>query len=74
MLFVDDTVLLAETSDKVNARLQRVSLEGKKLQISRSKTKYLRWNFSEELDMGEPQVTFGGDILHKRPNLNIWDQ
>ena len=43
MLFADDIVLVAETEEEVNAKLEqwRVTLEARGLHISRSKMKYL---------------------------------
>ena len=49
MLFTDDIVLVAETKEEANSKLEewREALEGKGLYISRTKTEYLRCNFSE---------------------------
>ena len=48
MLYTDDIVLVTETKEEANSELQewREALEGKGLRISRTKTEYLRCNFS----------------------------
>ena len=61
MLFIEDILLVAETT-----------LEGssgrKKVAISRAKMKYLRCNFSGEEQQGEPQVTVGKDVVAQTTN------
>ena len=49
--FADDIVLIAEFRSGVNVKLEQwlTSLEGYRLRLSRSKTKYLCDNFSEEI-------------------------
>ena len=53
MLFADDIVLVAESSDEANTKLDewREVLESKRLRISRKKTEYLRCNFSAKSKM-----------------------
>ena len=47
MLFVDDIVLVAKTKEEAHKLEEwREALEGKGLRISRTKTEYLRCNFS----------------------------
>ena len=59
MLFIDDIVLVAETKEKVSNKLDewREALEGKGLCISRTKTEYLRCDFSGTASVGEPEVS-----------------
>ena len=54
--FIDDIVFVAETKEEVNNKLDewREVLEGKGLRISRTKTEYLRCNFSGTTPTGEP--------------------
>ncbi|XP_035841304.1 uncharacterized protein LOC118488194 [Helianthus annuus] len=62
MLFADDIVLVAETKQRLNSRLEewRAALEGKGLRISRSKTEYLYCNFSGAGDGDDTQITMCG--------------
>ena len=48
MLFADDIVLIDETSDGVNTKVERWrdTLEAKGFRLSRSKTEYLHCHFS----------------------------
>ena len=48
MLFADDIVLVVETKEETNSKLEewREALESKGLRISRTKTKHLRCNFN----------------------------
>ncbi|XP_021995201.1 uncharacterized protein LOC110892339 [Helianthus annuus] len=52
VLFVDDIVLIVETKQCLNVRVEewRVALEGKGLRISQSKTEYLHCDFSGVAD------------------------
>ena len=54
MLFADDIVLVSETKEEANSKLEerRKALEGKGLRISRTKTEYLRYNFSGTESIG----------------------
>ena len=64
MLFADDIVLIDETRGGLNGKLERWrhSLESRAFRLSRSKTEYLRCEFSGvERDGGE--VTMGGVIV-----------
>ena len=65
MLFVDDIVLVAETKEEVNRKLEewRAILEYKGLLISRKKTEYLRCDFSGTESISEPEVTIGGEVV-----------
>ncbi|KAJ0445561.1 putative RNA-directed DNA polymerase [Helianthus annuus] len=65
MLFADDIMLVAETRQTLNARLEewRAALEGNGLRISRSKTEYLYCNFSGAGDNEDTQVTIEGQVV-----------
>ena len=64
MLFVDDIVLVAKTKEEAHKLEEwREALEGKGLRISRTKTEYLRCNFSGTESIGEPEVTIGGEVV-----------
>ena len=65
MLFVDDIVLVAETSEEVSNKLDewREALESKGLRISRTKTEYLRCDFSRTTPVGEPEVSIGEAVV-----------
>ena len=65
MLFVHDIVLVAETSEEANAKLEewRAVLEGKWLRISRTKTEYLRCNFSGNEQHDDPEVIIEEDVV-----------
>ena len=64
MLFADDIVLVAETMEEANSKLEewRKALEGKGLRISRTKTEYLQYNLSGTESIGKPEVTIGGEV------------
>ncbi|XP_021971699.1 uncharacterized protein LOC110866860 [Helianthus annuus] len=65
MLFADDIVLVAETKQCLNERLEewRAALEGKGLRISSSKTEYLYCDFSEAGDIDDTQITIDGQMV-----------
>ena len=65
MLFADDIVLVAETMEEANSKLEewRKALEGKGLRISRTKTEYLRCDFSWTQSISEPEVTIEGEVV-----------
>ena len=54
MIFADDIVLVAKTREEVSNKLDewRKVLEGKGLRISRTKTEYLRCDFSGTSTVG----------------------
>ena len=58
MLFADDIILVAEINEEANSKLEewREALNSKGLRISRTKTEYLRCNFSGTESMWEPEV------------------
>ena len=58
MLFVDDIVLIDETKSGVNAKLDvwREVLESKGFKISRTKTEYIKCNFSGSKNTNEETI------------------
>ncbi|GJS16483.1 retrovirus-related pol polyprotein LINE-1 [Tanacetum coccineum] len=80
LIFADDIVLVSETPQGLNGRLEqwRKALEDKGLRVSREKTEYMRCNFNrndndqnEEIRIGdhilEPKESFRylGSVMHK---------
>ena len=65
LLIADDIVLVAETKEEANRKLEewRTILEDRGFLISRTKTKYLRCNFCGTEPIGEPEVTIGGEVV-----------
>ncbi|XP_021995613.1 uncharacterized protein LOC110892770 [Helianthus annuus] len=65
LLFADDIVLIEESKQSLNERLEewRVALEGKGLRISRSKTEYLYCDFSGAGDEHDTQITIEGHVV-----------
>ncbi|KAJ0617179.1 putative RNA-directed DNA polymerase [Helianthus annuus] len=65
LLFADDIVLIEESKQSLNERLEewRVALEGKGLRISRSKTEYLYCDFSGAADEHDTQITIEGQVV-----------
>ncbi|KAK9053899.1 hypothetical protein SSX86_024974 [Deinandra increscens subsp. villosa] len=59
MLFADDIVLVEESKQRLNDKLEewRAALESKGLRISRSKTEYLHCNFSGVSGVEDVQLT-----------------
>ena len=68
MLFADDIVLVAETSEEANTKLEewRAVLESHGLRISRTKIDYLRCNFSGDEQHDGPDVTIEEDVVASR--------
>ncbi|GJR07719.1 retrovirus-related pol polyprotein LINE-1 [Tanacetum coccineum] len=64
MIFADDIVLIAESAEGLNNRIEkwREALEDNGLRVSREKTGYLRCNFGRY------------DVLHQEVNIRIGDQ
>ncbi|XP_057538152.1 uncharacterized protein LOC130815681 [Amaranthus tricolor] len=65
MLFADNIVLVVETKEEANSKLEewRAVLEDRGLRISRRKTEYLQCDFSGTEPIGEPEVTIGGEVV-----------
>ncbi|XP_015159328.1 uncharacterized protein [Solanum tuberosum] len=71
MLFADDIVLIDETRDRVNARLEvwRQTLESKGFRLSRTKTEYLGCKFSDALDEADVDVRLATQIIPKKESF-----
>ncbi|WMV56312.1 hypothetical protein MTR67_049697 [Solanum verrucosum] len=71
MLFADDIVLIDETRDRVNARLEvwRQTLESKGFKLSRTKTEYLGCKFSDALDEADVEVRLATQIIPKKESF-----
>ncbi|KAL3368566.1 hypothetical protein AABB24_009429, partial [Solanum stoloniferum] len=71
MLFADDIVLIDETRDRVNARLEvwRQTLESKGFRLSRTKTEYLGCKFSDALDEADGDVRLATQIIPKKESF-----
>ena len=65
MLFADDIVLLAESREEINSKLEiwRQTLELKGFRLSRSKTEYMHCNFSKRQGRSEMEVKLGGQVI-----------
>src|ERR1044071_7349267 len=65
LLFADDIVLVSESKQGLNARLEewRVALESKGFRISRSKTEYLYCDFSGVGNNEDTQITIEGQVV-----------
>jgi len=62
MLFVDDIVLIDETRDRVNAKLElwRQTLESRGFKLSKIKTEYMKCKFSKQEIRDYSIVTLDG--------------
>ncbi|KAG5584745.1 hypothetical protein H5410_045179 [Solanum commersonii] len=71
MLFADDIVLIDETLDRVNARLEvwRQTLESKGFRLSRTKIEYLGCKFSDALDETDGEVRLATQIIPKKESF-----
>ncbi|GJW87601.1 retrovirus-related pol polyprotein LINE-1 [Tanacetum coccineum] len=73
LIFADDIVLVSDTPDGLNRRLEqwREMLENKGLRVSRKKTKYMRCDFNRnENDQNEEAVIrFGKHILEPKESF-----
>ena len=65
MLFADDIVLIDETKEAVNTKLERWrdTLEAKGFKLSRCKTEYLHCRFSAGEGDGANGVDIGGTVI-----------
>ena len=68
MLFADDIVLVDETRDGVNRKLElwREALEDKGLRIDRTKTEYMECKFSNRGNNEGIDVKIGEEYSNKR--------
>ena len=64
MLFADDSILIDETRDGLNDKLEewRHTLKSRGFRLSRSKTEYLRCGFSG-VEEGGGEVTMSGVVI-----------
>ncbi|WMV15276.1 hypothetical protein MTR67_008661 [Solanum verrucosum] len=71
MLFADNIVLIDETRDRVNARLEvwRQTLESKGFKLSRTKTEYLGCKFSDALEEADMEVRLATQIIPKKESF-----
>ena len=67
MLFADDIVLMGESREDLNKKLElwREALEVYGLRISRSKTEYMECKFSLRRENPNIEVKIGENILRK---------
>ena len=67
MLFADDVVLVDESREGVNRKLElwRQTLESKGFRISRTKTEYMRCDFGTTIS-GDGDVSLGGQVVPKK--------
>ncbi|XP_076927188.1 uncharacterized protein LOC143590650 [Bidens hawaiensis] len=65
MIFVDDIMIVADSKQDLNRRLEewRVALERKGLSISRSKTEYLHCDLSGANGNEEIKITIKGQVV-----------
>ncbi|KAG5613703.1 hypothetical protein H5410_013527, partial [Solanum commersonii] len=66
-----DNVLIDQTRDRVNARLEvwRQALESKGFRLSKTKTEYLRCKFSDVLDEADVEVRLATQIIPKKESF-----
>ncbi|XP_016484269.1 uncharacterized protein LOC107804844 [Nicotiana tabacum] len=71
MLFADDIVLIDETRDNVEERLEvlKQTLESKGFKLSRRKTKYLECKFSDDMREADMDVRLDSRVIPKRGNF-----
>ncbi|KAG5600776.1 hypothetical protein H5410_032146 [Solanum commersonii] len=74
MLFTDDIVLIDETRNRVNARLEvwRQTLESKGFRLSGTKTEYLGCKFSDALDETDVEVRLATQIIPKKESFKYF--
>ncbi|VFQ83658.1 unnamed protein product [Cuscuta campestris] len=67
MLFADDIVLIDDTREGLNDKLElwRLALETKGFRISRNKTKYMECRFSRRDTESEVEVRIDSHLVHK---------
>ncbi|XP_071694412.1 uncharacterized protein [Rutidosis leptorrhynchoides] len=72
LIFADDIVLVAESKEELNSRLEqwRVALESNGLPISRQKTEYLRCDFDRIIEQEDGvNIYIGDQILHPQTSF-----
>ena len=65
MLFADDIVLLADSREEINTKLEiwRNALESKGFRLSRNKTEYMHSNFTNKQLRDDLKVRLREDII-----------
>ena len=65
MLFVNDIVLIDETKEEVNKKLElwRQTLEARRFRLSRLKTKYMECNFGKRKNNEQGVITLDGQQI-----------
>jgi hypothetical protein len=71
MLFADDVVLVDESQEGVNRKLElwRQTLESKRFRISRTKTEYIRCDFGTTISE-DGDVSLGGQVVPKKDTFH----
>ena len=66
-LFVDDAVLVDESRERVNRKLElwRQTLKSKGFRISRTKTEYMRCDFGTTISE-DGDISLGGQVVPKK--------
>jgi hypothetical protein len=74
MLFADDVILVNESRTVVDQKLElwRRNLEAKDFRLSRSKTEYMKCDFSATTQE-EGDVRLDGQVVLKKTHFAIWD-
>ena len=74
MLFADDIVLVDETREGVNTKLElwRNNLESKGFKLSRKKTKYMECKFSKNARVEDVIIKLEDQILQKKRPFSIF--
>ena len=75
MLSADDTVLINEIKDDINSKLEpwRDMLEPKGFRLSKSKSEYLKYYFSEQQGDIEDEVTIGDVAIPRVENFRYFN-
>ena len=75
MIFADDVVMIDESRICVDNKLElwRQTLESKGFRLSRSKTEYMKCEFSYARSE-DGDVILGGQTVPKKTHFDIWDR
>ena len=67
MLFADDIVILWDSKDEINWKLDlwRMTLESKGFRISRSKTEYMYCSFGSRQNHEDIEIKLGEHVIHQ---------
>ena len=65
MLFADNIVILGDSKDEINWKLElwRMTLESKGFRISRSKTEYMYCSFGNKQTHEDIKITLGEHVI-----------